>query len=534
VLTATRSRPEGPYRGLTLDAVLRAAVDTGGDRVALVDGATTLSWAVLDAVVDGVAARLSAVGVGPGDVVMVQLPNWWETVAVFYAVARLGAVVNPVVPIYREAEIAFILREAQPAAVVVPGRFRGFDHAAMLADLTADTTLPRRPAVLVARPDEELPAGLEPLPSGPEWLQPGPHDPPSDAIPSISSCDVALLLYTSGTTANPKGVLHSSDTLIYECESIGEVFGLGPSDLVFMASPLAHITGLLYGIILPALLGSGCVLMDVWEPDRAVDLIEAHACRFTIAATPFLHGVTEVYAQRGVPCSLAAFGCGGADVPPELVRRASTVLDAVVTRMYGSSECPTYTCGRPGDPLELRATTDGPPVGPHAHGRLDDVVDGVGELLVTAPELFLGYLDPSLNEAAFTADGYFRTGDLATIDERSGCVTIVGRAKDIIIRKGEKISARQVEDMLYQHPDVADVAVVAVPDPAVGERACAVVVPAAGRQPTLGELTRFLDGFRVARQKHPEELELVEELPRTASGKVQKYLLRQRLAERVL
>jgi cyclohexanecarboxylate-CoA ligase len=530
MLHATRSplpRPgENLYSGQTIDQLLRATASGRGPTVAYIDGGVELSWGQLDAEVDRVAHQLRGAGVGRGDVVLAQLPNWWETVVVFYAVARIGAVINPVVAIYREAELGFILRQAAPAAVVVPERFRGCDHVGMMAGLVAELPADRRPAILVVRPERELPAGGAALGAPSD---PAPAMPPD---PQTSPSDISLLLYTSGTTADPKGVLHSSETLIYECQSIADVFGLGDDDRIFMASPLAHITGLLYGIILPALLGTSCVLMDVWEPAAAVELIERHQCRFSVAATPFLAGITDVYAERGVPSALKAFGCGGADVPPELVLRATDVLEAVVTRMYGSSECPTYTCGRPTDPLEARANTDGHPIGPHARERIDSPVQGVGELLVTVPELFLGYLDASLNEASFTSDGYFRTGDLATVDG-DGNVTIVGRAKDIIIRKGEKISAREVEDMLYQHPDIADVAVVAVPDPVSGERACAVVVPVTGHKPTLEEITAFLDEFRVARQKYPEELELVDELPRTASGKIQKFLLRQRLAKRV-
>jgi cyclohexanecarboxylate-CoA ligase len=300
------------------------------------------------------------------------------------------------------------------------------------------------------------------------------------------------------------------------------------ADTVFMPSPVTHITGFLFGLLMPPMLGMKAVFLDIWDPVAAVELVEAETCRFTMGATPFLHGLVEEHERRGHPSSLRIFMCGGADVPPPLVRRAHAVLDTHVARIYGSSEFPTYCCGRPGDDLDICAETDGMPLGP-VECRLDLETGGVGELLVKGPELFVGYLDPGLNEAAFSGDGYFRTGDLASIDHR-GAITIRGRQKDIIVRGGENISAKEVEDVLYAHPLVREVAVVAMPDPVLVERVCAFVVPAAGDGPTLADLAAFLDGAGLARQKYPERLELVAELPMTASGKVQKFVLRQLLA----
>jgi cyclohexanecarboxylate-CoA ligase len=226
------------------------------------------------------------------------------------------------------------------------------------------------------------------------------------------------------------------------------------------------------------------------------------------------------------------FHCGGADVPPALVRRATGAMDTHVSRVYGSSEFPTFSCGRPQDGFEVTADTDGLPLLP-AEGRIDAAPgEAVGpegrELLVRGPELFLGYLDASLNDAAFTADGYFRTGDLATIDG-NGAVTIRGRQKDIILRGGENISAKEVEELLMEHPAIREVAVVAMPDPVMVERACAFVVCEPGTTFDLGAMTVFLEGHRLARQKFPERVELIEALPMTASGKVQKFVLRDRV-----
>jgi len=523
-LAATRRAPtayaeSGIWPDVTLGSHIDEAAADAPSQLAVVDGGVRLDYAELAARIGSVAAALTAAGVGRGDVVMVELPNWWEALVAIHAVLRIGAVVNPVVPIYRDREVGFILNQARPRVVIVPHRFRGFDYVEMLQRLQDGS--PEPPAVVVVRPEGSLPGGFSSF----EGLVGYPGRADDAARPD----DVCLLLYTSGTTADPKGVLHNHRTLGYENGSIVGLFGLGAGDTVFMPSPVTHITGFLYGVLVPPMLRVPSVLLDVWDPAAAVGLIEQETCRFSVGATPFLQGLTEAYTS---PSSLRAFLCGGADVPPELVRRARAVLGTTVVRVYGSSEFPTFSCGGPDDDLSIAAETDGLPIGP-VEGRLDDVDGGgVGELVVRGPDLFLGYLDDSLNADAFTAEGYFRTGDLARLGP-GGAVTIMGRKKDVIIRNGENISAKEIEDLLYEHPAVREVAVVAVPDPAVGERACAFVVPVEGAEPTLAELCRFLDGQRIARQKLPERMIVLDELPKTASGKVQKFVLRDRARQEV-
>jgi cyclohexanecarboxylate-CoA ligase len=371
---------------------------------------------------------------------------------------------------------------------------------------------------VVLRPEDDLPDGFVSF----DDLGGG-----DGTSPDGYARDVCLLLYTSGTTADPKGVLHNHETLVYECRSIVELFGLTSSDGVFMASPLTHITGVLYALVLPALTGAGTTLLDIWDPVVAADLVERERCRFTVGATPFLQGLTDVYEARGARSALRAFACGGADVPPDLVRRARRVLGTAVVRVYGSTEMPTLTCGHPDDPEHIAADTDGRTIGP-VELRLLDEHDGVGELAVRGPELFLGYLDPALNDDAFFDDGFFATGDLASFDSE-GAVTIRGRKKDIIIRGGENIAAKEVEDLLYGHPDVQEVVVVAMPDQKLGEKVCAFGVPAPGAGPDVTTFRVYLEKHRIARQKFPERVELVSELPKTASGKIQKFVLRERI-----
>jgi cyclohexanecarboxylate-CoA ligase len=353
-----------------------------------------------------------------------------------------------------------------------------------------------------------------------------------------SALDPAVLLYTSGTTAEPKGVVHPHATLVRENRGVADLYGLDESDSVFMPSPLAHITGLLYGMQLPFMLGSSVVLQDVWNPTTALELIARHQPTFTVAATPFLHGLThhESIAESDVS-SLRVFCCGGADVPPELVREAEQTLGALVNRVYGSTEYPTATLGSPSDPLDKRAETDGRPVS----GVELRIVDksgveveagGLGELWVRGPERFAGYLAQPSGEAVFDPEGWFATGDLARLDS-AGHLTISGRKKDIIIRGGENISVKEVEDLLYAHPAIADVAIVAMPDPVMVERACAFIVPADGFAPELPELTEYLMERGLAIQKVPERLERVDELPKNAAGKVQKFKLREEIRERL-
>ena len=518
--SSTSDRPDVRVASLADPLRRRAATDPG--RLAVVDGGVELTYGELYARAEALARALCATGVDRGDVVTMQLPNWWEAAVVYQAAMLAGCVLNPIVPIYREREVSFIERQCRPRVVVVPHLFRGFDHLAMQQQLTPE--LDEAPLVVAVRPEGALPDGAiafgdldgtqEPLPTG------------------TTADDICLLLYTSGTTADPKGVLHSHRTIAYEIDSIVELCRLGIDDHVFMASPVTHITGYLYGLVMPAVTGAAVILQDVWQPRAAAELIESRRCRFSVGATPFLHGLVDEYAQRDATSVLTTFLCGGADVPPPLVRRAAMQFEAHVTRVYGSSEFPTATCGRIDDGFDITADTDGVPIGP-VDCRLDTVDgDGVGELLLRGPDLFLGYFDASLNADAFTDDGFFRTGDLATI-ATSGAVTIRGRHKDIIVRGGENISAKEIEDVLFEHPAVSEVAVVAMPDPVMVERSCAFVVPKDDASVTLGSLTAFLDEHHLARQKYPERVEIVTELPKTASGKVQKFILREQIARKL-
>ena len=357
--------------------------------------------------------------------------------------------------------------------VVVPETFRGFGHLAMIEELRG--ALPELEHVVTVRPESTQNLTFDDLVST------------SDAVAPVARTadDPMLLLFTSGTTARPKGVVHTHNTLDYENKSMIDVLRLTEADVVFMPSPLSHITGLLYGLQLPSMLGTTVVFQDVWEPAVALELIQQHRCSFSVAATPFLHGMT--YHPRLAEfdlSSLRVLACGGADVPAGLIRDARLRLGCVTTRVYGSSEFPTLSVTGPDRPAEKGASTDGYPIGAATFRIVDEAErelgpDVTGELVVSGPELFLGYLRPGEDAGAFAADGWFRTGDLASQDA-DGYVTIQGRKKDIVLRGGENISVAEIESLLFDHPAVAEVAIVAMPDPVMVERALRLCRTGAG------------------------------------------------------
>ncbi|KIU15876.1 AMP-binding protein [Mycolicibacterium llatzerense] len=504
----------GAWDDRTLYTFLDEAISESPEAPAIRGDGTDVSYAELGRTVSTLAAAITQRWVSRHDVVTVFMPNWPEAVAAIHAVNWAGCVVSPVVTTYRRAELSFILAESGSRVIFIPHVYRGFDYVALLSAVLPDLTDP--PVVVVVRPQRTLPEGFYAFDEliG-EQLR---MDPVGDAS------DICLLLYTSGTTSRPKGVLHSHQTIVWEMRSIIRELQLGAADSTFMASPIGHLTGIVYGVYLPMLLRQSTSLLDVWEAGAAVERIERHGCRISLGATPFLRGLTTEYERRTEASSLRVFICGGADVPAELVDRSSRVLNCLVTRTYGLSEMPTFSISGAEASLEQRVHTDGRPVSP-AEGYVLNGEGGIGELVVRGPELFLGYLDSALNADAFTSDGFFRTGDLVAIDD-SGALTVRGRMKDIIIRGGENISALEIENYLHEHPQVLDVAVVGYPDPIMGERVAAYLVVVAGVSGSSIDIGSYLQACGLAAHKRPEQVHIVADLPRNASGKVQKQLLR--------
>ncbi|HEY7654971.1 MAG TPA: AMP-binding protein [Methylomirabilota bacterium] len=532
-LTDTRIRAmtgAGFWRNESLETYLDRWARERPAKTALVDGQGRYTWEALARAVDRVAHGLRAHGVERGSVISCQLPNWNETVLIFLAALRLGAVVNPIPPTYRASELRFMLGLLESQVAVVPAAFRGFSHAGMLASLRP--ALPRLEHVFVARGDG--PEGTVPLATLTDraWEARAGHR----GLPGTDANTVHEVVFTSGTTGEPKGVMHTQNTTLSTIHRGIERLEFSQRDVVLMASTLGHQTGYLYGYCLTLLLGATAVWLDVWSAEEGARLIEAEGVTFTMGATPFLRDLTYAEARRDLR-SLRLFISAGAPIPRPLVRDARARLQCAISAGWGMTENGLATCNGLRDPEEKVFGSDGAPLPGMELQVVDD--DGApvlagqeGDLLVRGAAQFVGYFRRSQFTAeAHTADGWFKTGDRGTLDS-AGYLAITGRSKDLIIRGGENIPVVEVENLLYTHPKIAGVAIVAMADPRMGERACAVVIPREGQTITLPEIVAFLERHELARQKFPERLELVSEFPMTPSGKIQKYRLRELVAER--
>ena len=477
---------------------------------------------------DRMAVGLSRLGVVAGDVVACQLPNWWQFTLTYLACSRIGAVLNPLMHIFRERELSFMLGHGEAKVFIVPKVFRGHDYEAMATALQPKLPLLRHIVVIDGQGDNSF----DPLLATPEWE----NEPDAQSILTRSRPspdDVTQLLYTSGTTGEPKGVQHTANTLLANIIPYAERLHLGVDDVVLMASPMAHQTGFMYGLMMPIVLQASAVLQDIWEPHQAIALIREQGVTFTMASTPFLTDLSKQVAADegggGIP-SLRIFLSAGAPIPGPLVEQARAALGAKIISAWGMTENGAVTTTLPEDDDQRAAQTDGRPL-PGVEIKVIDTdgstlpVGEEGKLMLRSSSNFGGYLKrPHLN--ATDADDWFDTGDLARVDEH-GYIRITGRSKDVIIRGGENIPVVEIESLLYRHPDVLHAAIVAYPDERLGERACAVVALRAGATLTLAELRQFLENHQVALQYIPEKLHLLPQLPATPSGKIQKFKLRE-------
>lgn len=473
----------------------------GDNRTVLLDGAHRVRGAVLHDEACALAAHLAA-RLPRGSVVSFMLPNWSEAAVVYLGAVLAGMVVNPILPSLRDRELSFILADADCRVIFIPREFRGHDYAAMLTRVTATMDVP--PEVVVVRGDSPTIAAT--------GVGPG-------EFPAVSPGDTALLLYTSGTSGRAKGVLHSHNSIGALIGQLRDHWLIEPGDTFLVPSPIAHIGGSIYAFECPVLLGTTAVLMERWNADEAVALMVAHRCTHIAGATPFLEQILDAAERAGTRLpDLKVFICGGASVPPFLIRRATTYFErAKVSRVYGSTEVPVTTVGALDDP-DAAADTDG-------RAGIADIRLVDGEIRVRGPQMLVGYRHAD-DESRDTA-GYFRTGDLGRW--QGDCLVVTGRAKDIIVRNGENIAPKEVEDILIGHPAIAEIAIVGLPDERTGERACAVIVPAAGSRPGIADLRTFLTAQGIARFKIPEQVETWDTLPRNDAGKVLKHQIRARL-----
>ncbi len=526
-----RAVEAGFWRNERFEVYLDRWATTRPAKTAMVDGIGRTTWAELARTVERVAHGLAAHGVERGGVISCQLPNWSEFIVVLLAAARLGAVVNPIPPIYRASELRFMLNRLESRVVMIPGTFRGFDHVAMLAALRPE--IPTVEHVFVARGTPG--AGMLPFTTLTDtaWEARAGRR----GLPGSDPNEVNEVIFTSGTTGEPKGVMHTPNTVLANIHPVIERLRFSERDAILMSSTFAHQTGYLYGYCLMLILGATGVWLDVWNAAEAARLIETERVTFTMGATPFLQDLTYVPARHDLS-SLRLFISAGAPIPRPLVRDARARLGCAISPGWGMTENGLVTCTGVEDPEAKVFTTDGYPL----PGMELRIVDGdgralppgtEGDLLVRGSSQFVGYFRrPEFTHESYTPEGWFRTGDRGALD-RDGYLSITGRSKDLIIRGGENIPVVEVENVLFAHPKIASVAIVGMPDPRLGERACAFVVPKPGESPTLAELVHFLEGKQLARQKFPERVEIVSEFPMTPSGKVQKFRLRQLIAEKL-
>jgi cyclohexanecarboxylate-CoA ligase len=472
------------------------------------------------------AAGLHRLGLRRGDRVVVQLPNWTEFPLVAAALSRIGAILVPVMPIYRANEVAYVVQHSGAVAVVTCEEFRGFNHRAMFESLRAETPQVRHLIIARGTADGAIPLASLEVPGALADLE-------AEIGPDSSPDDGFLIVYTSGTTARPKGCFHTFNTLRASSAAIAKGLDYSDADVQFGPSPITHSTGLVTSVVLPLLAGARSYLMEIWDPVQALQRIAEHRLSVAVTATPFLQMLMD--AAESNPhdtSSLRVWVCAGSPIPGSVVRRSRELFGCQTLSLYGRSENFLTTMCTVRDDPERSVTSDGRAVagaevivvGPD--GR--EVPRGeVGDLAYRGPSHMIEYFnDEEQTAALFTPDGFSRSGDLGWQDA-DGYVRVTGRLKDIIIRGGMNISAREIEDHLLQHPAVANVAVVGMPDERLGEKICAYIVPKdMAHQPTLDDVRTYLLGRGLAIQKVPERLEIAEGLPMTATGKVQKHLLR--------
>lgn len=526
-------RKEGWWRDrLVVDDLEDLAVSRPND-VAMVtysaDGGWTerLTFAELAEEVDSIATGLLELGVAPGEPVCHQIPNWWYFTAVHLACSRIGAISCPVVPILRQRELTQMLRTIRARVFIVPTSYRRYDHSALgrklldsidTLEYVFDIDGPRDgngsfQKQFLGRRGTAIPRELL------EQRKPSPDD-------------VASIQFTSGTTGEPKGVLHTHNTLFATTRLLPWALELTSDDVVIMPSPLAHASGLLYGVLMPITWGQKVVYQDIWDARRFLEIIDAEGGTYTIGSPPFVMDTIRACQDLGRDAKpLRIFSCAGAPIPRYLAKQTPEVLGARLANNWGLTETGAATI-TPFARLDRAGDSDGM-VSPAMEIKIvDDAGNELprgesGRLLVRGASKFVGYFErPDLTRAVVDEDGWLDSGDLASMD-CEGYVSLTGRAKDIVIRGGENIPVVEVEAALYQHPDVHEVAIIGVPDPRLGERACAIVVAADGCTPTLPSLVKHLEHLGFAKQFWPERLELVNALPRTAAGKVQKFVLQQ-------
>jgi len=479
--------------------------------------------------VNRIAIGLTKLGVEAGDVISCQLPNRWEFLALYLASIKIGAAFNPMMPIFRHREVSYMIGFAEAKVVVVTTTFRGFNYLKMMQEVQPELPCLKH---ILAIGDVDAPSSFEKkllIPTFEEEINIDTILKPRRLAPN----SVTQLLYTSGTTGDPKAVMHTSNSLLAGTKNFVERYALNATDNILMSSPLAHQTGFLVGVLIPIYLGTKVVYQDVWDADKAVLYIQDERIHFTMASTPFLADMTASKALENVDTRhFKTFVTGGAPIPRIVAEKARKKLHCEVYGVYGMTENLAVTACGPGDSEDKIYNTDGVV----QKGNEVQIVNAEGMVLPRGEEGQVqtrgayncsGYLKRAdLTDQAIDAEGWLSTGDLARMDD-DGFIRITGRSKDILIRGGENIPVVEVENLIYKHQAIQDAALVGMPDDRLGERGCLFVTLVAGVDFTMDEMQRYLAEHQMAKQYWPEHLQVLDEIPRTLSGKIQKFKLRE-------
>lgn len=490
-------------------------------QIAVKDSIQQVTYKQLEQRVNEVVSGLFYFGIRRGDLVSVQLPNWIESIVIYLACAKIGAIFNPI-PIYtRFHDLLNLVLLCEPKMLIMPREFKGFDYVSLAEQIIEKVNIPY--VVIVKNGEQMLPNSFIEY----EQLQKIPHEGPITA----QADDALVILFTSGTEAQPKGVIHTHNTVLFTERTLAKYLQLDERDIILMPSPISHATGFLHGVNLPLTIGATTVLIDQYKKDQLLNLLVEHRCTLTMGATPFLYDFISALQQKESICDISAFRyflCGGAPIPRYFLQEENKYTFKILP-VYGTSESSPHIVGHPEDSIEQRMAYDGRllpeievKVVDHNRQRVSDGI--VGEEASRGPNVFVGYFkQPALTEQYIDEEGWFYSGDLCYI--QNDYVRIVGRKKEIIIRGGQNITPVEVEDLLTMHPKIEQVALVGVPDVRLGEKVHAVVVLKVGEDFTFKEMIAYLDEKRIAKYKYPEQLHIVEDMPRTESGKIKKFKL---------
>jgi len=517
----------GHWKSETFYQILARRAAAHPDREALVDRRHRVTYGELKARVERVAAKFGELGVGPGDVVTIQLPNWVEFAYVFFALERLGAVANQIGPDFRSREVEYILRFSESRAFVFPATFKGFDYVRMIQEL--------RPGLRDLKAVCVLDGGGEGLVSLDGVINGSDPMAPSSPTP-LAANDVMRMAFTSGTTGNPKGVIHTHNTTLSTCRTLNGDMGVTEREVFLIYLPLGLNWGYLT-LVQAVLAGAKAVLLDQFSAQTARELIERERVTFIpTAPASIISMLTEPDLGRFDLSSIRIVITGGASCPVETIRDFRARMHGHLIELYGMLETGFHTYTRLTDDPEAVTGTVGKAASGMGLRLIDeherDVPPGAeGEIAAQGPSVHLGYhKNPTANAELFTADGWFRTGDLGQFDA-AGNVRIVGRLKEMINRGGKKFFPREIEEILYTHPKILHAAIVGVPDPRLGERNCLCVIPRRGERVALEEVVAFLKD-QVATYKLPEMIEVFDEFPFTPTGKIQRFVLTRQVLER--